>query len=150
MVQTSILVFLGTLLPLARADGGSWGPGWGPGHGPGHGPGGGPWSTGAPAPAPAPEACQARAACDSASAAVQSCSSRAGAAVTVNFSAISSCMCQPGPSAAVQDCFSGCFGATIWPGGPAQCTAAATSNPVITPVSLTDSHLLCAFLGADI
>ena len=140
MVQTSVLFFLGVLLPLAWADNPEAKPGWGPGHGPGHGPGGpgGPWQTGTPVPAAPPAAppaaepgCGARAACDSASAAVRSCSSRAATAATVNFSLLNSCMCQPGPSVAIQDCFSGCIGAvaTIWPGGPAQCTTAAPPPP---------------------
>jgi len=126
MVQLSLL-YLVPLLPLVLADEppqAGWGPGRGPGGGgpPPWGPGrpGGPWATAAPGPAPADPGCTARPACNSASAAAQSCSNRAAA---TGGSVYNDCLCQPGPSSAIQACYTGCFGA----GGPiwlAQCTPA--------------------------
>jgi len=138
MVQTLALVFLAAaVLPLALADApqAGWGPGggpgsgWGPGGGPppwGPGRPGGPWATAAPGPVPADPGCTARPACDSASSAARSCSSRA--AVT-GVAVYNDCLCQPGPSAAIKDCFSGCFGsgAPLW---LQQCVAPVTTTPV--------------------
>ncbi|KAK5659460.1 hypothetical protein OQA88_661 [Cercophora sp. LCS_1] len=121
MVQTSF-VFLAALLPVVFADGpqagwgpggGGPGPGWGPGNPPPWAPGrpGGPWQTAAPGPAPQDPGCTARPACDQASAAARSCSSRAAATGGTLYN---DCLCQAGPSAAIQQCYAGCFGA----GGP--------------------------------
>lgn len=134
MVYASLLA-LAALLPLALADapqagwgpGGGGGPGFGPGGPPPWGPGrpGGPWATAAPGPAPADPGCTARAACNTASSAAASCSSRAAVTGGANYN---DCLCQAGPSAAIKDCFAGCFGA----GGPqwlAQCVAAPTPAP---------------------
>ncbi|KAK0639468.1 hypothetical protein B0T16DRAFT_450173 [Cercophora newfieldiana] len=131
MVYTP-LVLLAALLPLALADGPEmeagrgYGPPWGPGSPPPWAPGrpGGPWQTAAPGPAPADLSCTARAACNSASSAAASCSSRAAA---TGGAVYNDCLCQAGPSAAIKDCFAGCFGA----GGPqwlAQCVPATPAG----------------------
>ncbi|KAK0627862.1 hypothetical protein B0T14DRAFT_580152 [Immersiella caudata] len=145
MVHASF-IFLAALAPLALADSpeAGWGPGGG-GHGPPRGPGGpppwapgrpgGPWQTAAPNQAPQDLGCTARPACDSASAAARSCEGRAAA---TGGAVYNDCLCQAGPSAAIRDCYVGCFGS----GGPqwlAQCVAATAPATTRATASGTGS-----------